>query len=564
MRLTISRKLMGSFLLIALMLGITSAISYYFLDNVDKLDSDLIDRRSAILSNAQKIQAEAYRQEARIRGYLLTQDKEFVGRLQESNENLSKLIEETNKLVQIEDDRIRLKKLQDTNQELKQQYDIVLQMMASNQPMEKVIAYYKETVLPLGRQLDPVADEMAMMQLNRMAEGSEKVTALINTAVTVMMVLSLVSIPLAIGIALVISRMISRPIVQMAHVAEQIAQGDLTSEDIRVKNKDEIAVLAASFNQMKENLRTLIGQVNHSADLLAGASEELTASAEQTSSASEIITTTIQEVVASAENQASSITESVQSVNEMSSGMQQIASSSQMTANLSTQASERAQQGHQAIQKAVTQMDNIDVTMKQLAQVVDSMEEHSSEIGQIVEVITGIAEQTNLLALNAAIEAARAGEQGRGFAVVADEVRKLAEQSSLSAGKITQLISNIQKQTQEAVQAMDVGTQEVSEGIEVVHTAGQLFEEIKQDVDDVASQIHDISAVSEQISASAVQVVHSVELISRESNAVAEQSQDVSSASEEQLAAMEEISANAASLARMAEELQKAIGKFKV
>ncbi|BCJ86548.1 hypothetical protein skT53_15330 [Effusibacillus dendaii] len=222
------------------------------------------------------------------------------------------------------------------------------------------------------------------------------------------------------------------------------------------------------------------------------------------------------------------------------------------------------EEGNQAIRTAISQMNSIQNTVSGLAKVITGLGERSQEIGQIVEAITSIASQTNLLALNAAIEAARAGEHGRGFAVVADEVRKLAEQSSISAQQISELIATIQEETNKAVESMERGTKEVSEGITAVNLAGESFEQIGHSITDVSSQMQEVSAASKQMSTNSQQVIKSIDTISEITESTAAGAQNVSAASEEQLATMEEITASANALAQMAEELQKIVMKFKV
>ncbi|WP_047153853.1 methyl-accepting chemotaxis protein [Aneurinibacillus tyrosinisolvens] len=356
---------------------------------------------------------------------------------------------------------------------------------------------------------------------------------------------------------------ITKPLKSLVHGAERIGQGDLT-EVIEVKSNDELGLLGNSFNQMAANLREVIRQVGDNAEQVAASAEQLSASAEQTGKATEQIAVTIQEVAAGTDKQTQSVEESSRTIGKLATGVQRIADNAQHVTASAADTSERAEEGAKNIQLAIEQMNAIGNTFSELSDSIKVLGERSNEISQIVQVITDISSQTNLLALNAAIEAARAGEHGKGFAVVADEVRKLAEQSSNSAQQIAQLITAIQEETNKTVQSMDHATKEVVEGIGVVNLSGESFKRIQHSVSEVAGQIEQVSSSVQQISAATEHVVHSITLISEVAEDAAAGTQHVSAATEEQLASMQEISASAASLTNRAEELQEAIGKFKV
>ncbi len=368
----------------------------------------------------------------------------------------------------------------------------------------------------------------------------------------------------AIAIGTILTLNITRPLIRISDSTRRVANGDLTVDELKLKNRDEIGDLARSFNQMVRNTHNLIHQVNVSAGQVVSYAEELTASAEQTGKAAEQIAKSIQEVAIGSENQANNADSSSKAINEMSAGIQQIAVHAGQVSHTSVGASDKAAEGNKAIQTAGKQIRSINETVHGLAVTIKALGERSNEIGQITGVITGIAAQTNLLALNAAIEAARAGEHGSGFAVVAHEVRKLAEQSAQSAEQIAELIAGIQDETKKAVYTMETVTREVTEGIGVVHTAGESFEVIQRSVEDVANQIEEVSSAVQQMSAGAEQVVQSIHLIAQAAEEAAATTQNVSALTEEQMASIEDITSSSHSLSGMAEELRMLIGKFKV
>lgn len=356
----------------------------------------------------------------------------------------------------------------------------------------------------------------------------------------------------------------SKPIIEIAKSAEKIAGNDLSIEITNVKNKDEIGDLAKSFNHMVTSLRAMIQNIDEASQQVASTSEELLASSEQTSQATELITESIQQIAVGSESSLKGTIEATEVVSEISKGMDQIAQNIQEVSDASFQTSQAAKTGNETIKDSIEQMNLVHHSTEEMSKVITSLGGKSQEISQVISLITNIAEQTNLLALNAAIEAARAGEHGKGFAVVADEVRKLAEQSGHATKDVGQLISEIQKEVDQTVRAMEMGQNRVKEGIVSVNNAGKAFKEITIQVDLVSSQIQDVSAAIEEINASTDQLVQTI----NEAQKIAEQgagySQNVAASAEEQNASMEEIAAASGMLADMAEKLQQNVSSFKL
>ncbi len=374
---------------------------------------------------------------------------------------------------------------------------------------------------------------------------------------------TLSAIILVLLVTFITAKRITKPLEILAQQVNIVADGDLTVQ-ASVQGQDEIAKLAGDFNRMVQNLRRLIREVNSSAEQVAASSEQLTASAQESSQAANQVAQSITGIAHGTERQLRAVEQTTGVVETMSGGIGKMSRDADKAVERSTQASAKAKESGESIDKAVSQMGLIEQTVNTSAGVVATLGERSKEIGQIVETISGIAGQTNLLALNAAIEAARAGEQGRGFAVVADEVRKLAEQSQEAAKQIAALIGEIQGETAKAVSAMDSGTREVEIGTQVINQAGDAFKEINELVTQVSEQIMAVSAEMRKIDEGSGQIVTAMKTIDDLSKKAAGETETVSAATQQQSASMHEVASASHSLADMAQKLQETVKQFQV
>ena len=385
-----------------------------------------------------------------------------------------------------------------------------------------------------------------------------------NRLVLMVALIALATIAIGAAFALLIARHIVRPIHEVLEHVQEVSAGNLAVKEIDVTSGDEIGELGGAINTMTESLRRLIRQVEDAGEHINASSEELTAGAERAADAANQIAESITTVAAGSERQAEAIADADSIVVQLSAGIQQVAANAGAVSGQAAQSVEAAEEGRKSVDQAICQMRTIESTVTESAKVVTRLGERSYEIGQIVATITGIAEQTNLLALNAAIEAARAGEQGRGFAVVADEVRKLAEQSGEAAKQIAQMIAEIQGETDQAVQSMNNGAEEVKHGTAAVDAAGKSFADIFGAIHEISEQMREVSTVMEEMAKGSEQIVSSMQDIDKLGKESASQAQNVAAATQEQSATTEGIAAASEALAKLAEELSQSVHQFRI
>ncbi|WP_409340250.1 methyl-accepting chemotaxis protein [Paenibacillus sp. MBLB4367] len=383
-----------------------------------------------------------------------------------------------------------------------------------------------------------------------------------RNATAVIVIVTILTVLLCSALGYAIANMITGPIRSIQHWMAKAQKGDMTVQG-DYRSKDEIGLLTHDFNGMIAGLREIIVKIGTESQNLSASSEQLLASSEQSSQSTNQVVLAIQEIAAGADRQLQSTTESVRAMEEMAIGINRIADFSGSVSAMSMDASKDAEEGNKAIQKAVAQMESIRESVSDSAVLVNQLGTRSKEIGKIVDAITDISSQTNLLALNAAIEAARAGEHGKGFVVVADQVRKLAEQSRQSADQISSIIRQIQSETKLAVDSMEKGNKEVESGSIIVQEAGEAFRSIMQSVQEVANQMQEVSASSEQMSAGSEQITASLQDMENITKSAFVKTESVAAASEEQLATMEEISSAVHALTDMAQELHEITLRFK-
>jgi methyl-accepting chemotaxis protein len=389
-------------------------------------------------------------------------------------------------------------------------------------------------------------------------ENYEDKTAIALNIITVL------AIVVGILISYFIGRSISKPIQKVTAGLEEIAKGNLAIEPIIIQNRDEVGVMATTFNKMSNDLQQIVSGVRDSSMQLAANAEELSASSEESLASSQMVAKSAEEQMVASEHQVNHMESSMSSMGALQQGVSEIAYSNDEMLQATDGVKILVTKGSSVVSEVADQMETIHTTFTETTEIMKNMAKHSDEIQNITSLITDISEQTNLLALNAAIEAARAGEYGKGFAVVAEEVRKLAEQSKNSASEIESMVQLIHTASGSAVKAITTGGDKVEQGLAKTTESLNVFNEIETSVGVVVQKVELVSTAIGQIQEMANSVTESAGKVQTLATQAADGASDTSAATEQQLAANEEISSNAQSLADLAEKLQNEVSHFKL
>ncbi|MGW7772722.1 methyl-accepting chemotaxis protein [Pseudomonas machongensis] len=390
------------------------------------------------------------------------------------------------------------------------------------------IAVSRQEMTVQGGDIVKLSDDLYKIQLERRdIESAEARTLQIGA--------TLLALLIGVLAAVIITRQITRPLRETLAVVEKIAGGDLT-HNLQVTRRDELGVLQQGIARMGTTLRDLISGIRDGVTQIASAAEELSAVTEQTS--------------AGANSQKVETDQVATAMHEMAATVQEVARNAEQASLAATNADGEARAGDKVVGEAINQIERLAAEVNRSTEAMNLLQQESQKIGSVMDVIKSVAEQTNLLALNAAIEAARAGEAGRGFAVVADEVRGLAQRTQKSTEEIEELIASLQNGTQQVANAM-LGSRTLTDSsVELARKAGASLENITSTVSGIQSMNQQIAAAAEQQSAVAEEISRSI--------------LNVRDVSEQTAAASDETAASSVELARLGGQLQTLVSHFRV
>lgn len=372
------------------------------------------------------------------------------------------------------------------------------------------------------------------------------------------------TIILVLIIAVFFSRSISNPIVRLADTLDELSQGNLKVETKESSRKDEIGHLLNAMHLMKNKLYHIIQGVSSSSLHVAEQSTELKDTAEEIFAGSQQISSTMNEISVGSENQASTISELSSNTMDFAASIQESRQKGQELSNSSTEVLQFISEGKEKMQLSDAQILKINSVMKEAVLKMNSLETQTKEISKLVLIIEEIANQTNLLALNAAIEAARAGEHGKGFSVVAEEVKKLAEQVSESVTDITKIVANVQQETNLVEASLKNGYEEVQQGSAYIHSTGETFNQIQRSVSSMVENIVNITSYLDDNVVRTNQMGNFVDHVASVSEETAAAVEQTAATTEEFNSSIAEINDSTEHLAQLAEELKQLVHQFKL
>ena len=562
MKLTVGRKLWAGFLVVLVLVVFVGLAGFWSLTKMNDEYQFLINDRIEAIRLLEELSSTQYRIASDVRGYLLFNQVSNLANREENKEKLATTMSSLDELLKSAENREMFEELKSASLSYEESYDLAVEEF-TNANDEKALnmaadaSVFQKTIEKNSKRISKSQEEQKVQSEKELQNLIVATRTLIASSIGAAIIFSIL-------IAYFISKSISLPVRKMTDAISEIADGNFEIDPVRIRNRDEIGIMATAFNSMTTDLKNVIGDTRKVAVQLAEQAEELSASSEESLSASEMVAAVSEKNLLDSDEQILLVNESSSAIEEMGTSIDRITNDNHVMLNSSVEVAKLVDVGSGLMEEVTEQMTIISTSIGQSATIMSEMANHSEEIRYVTRLITNIAEQTNLLALNAAIEAARAGEQGKGFAVVADEVRNLAEQSKQSAGEIGQMIDVMISNVTRAVSSTNESTDRINEGLVITANTTDVFDKIEHASTDVGVKVQTVTHSIEQIRVMAEKISNStskVQFLARQS---AEQAQSTSAATEEQLAATEEITANAQSLAQLAEHLQNGMSRFKL
>ena len=495
MKLTLSRKLYGVIGILLATLLATTMMSYFIQRYLVKGYEELADTDGAQMKEAKEAQVQLGLAVRALKNQIIRRDTKSIEEFKKAIDSLKEQLKEYEKVSDNEKEKAAVTRAREALAAFEQSFDKTVEACKAGEDIAKV----DKIALGSNRPLYEALDHIAATATGNFETQEVRLHAISSRFIMIQVVFIAILAVAGLLASMRIVQKVLRSVKAVSTTVEHAAQGDLT-KDVPVLSDDEIGAMAQQFNTMMKTLREMVGKITTSTNTVASNSEEVSA--------------TVVQMTSGINQQFQQIEQSAAATTEVSQTIMDVAKNATEASGAAHESVNNATEGKRVVDDTAAGMRDIARTVDETASTIGALGESSKQIGEIITVIQDIADQTNLLALNAAIEAARAGEQGRGFAVVADEVRKLAERTSTATGEISGMIKKIQQDTEISVKSMEEGRGKAEDGVKLVENARESLEKIVSASDRCLNMIQQIAAATEQQSAAIEQVSSNMENVS--------------------------------------------------
>ncbi|MDX6151898.1 methyl-accepting chemotaxis protein [Marinococcus sp. PL1-022] len=553
-------KILTGFLAVIALVTALGVYNFYANSKANAETENIVEEQLPLLIADEKLAFNMAQRVALSRGYVLFGDEEFKSSFMEYTEESAALEEKT--LADFGSDELGGLIEQSVAWEQIITTEVFPAYEAGNEEEAKQIL--NTEAKPLAREIMSGFEDTAAEREGEITAAGENVLESGRNLMTTGTIVSILVIIAGVAIAFFMARTISAPIRAVMQRMQSIAEGDLSQEPMQTTARDETGKLVQAANQMNVNMARLLTQIKTMSTNVSDQSQHLTHSANEVKAGSQQVAVTMEELASGAESQATSASSIASLMSDFTENVSVAHTKGEDVRSASTHILSITNEGRELMDNSVHQMEKIDAIVKNAAVKVEGLDKQSQEISKLVSVINDIANQTNLLALNAAIEAARAGEQGRGFAVVADEVRKLAEQVSASITDITSIVEGIQNESSSVTASLQAGYKEVETGTTQIQTTGETFNTINTAIQEMAGNLQAVTQNLAAISSSSQEINASIEEIASVSEESAAGVEQTAASVQQTSSSMEEVSANSENLNDLARQLNAEVAKFKL